>query len=60
VALRPAARPLPLAATHGLTLDPTYGAKALALLLRGVPGGVQRALFWHTFALPRVDVEPGV
>jgi D-cysteine desulfhydrase len=48
-----------LAATHGLTLDPTYGAKALALLLRGLPGGVQHAVFWHTFALPRVDVESG-
>lgn len=48
-----------LAASHGLTLDPTYGAKALALLARGVPGGVQRALFWHTFALPRVAVELG-
>jgi D-cysteine desulfhydrase len=49
-----------LAADHGLTLDPTYGAKALALLLGGVPGGVQRAVFWHTFALPRVDLEPAV
>jgi D-cysteine desulfhydrase len=47
-----------LARDHGLTLDPTYGAKALALLVRGVPGGVQRAVFWHTFALPRIDVEP--
>lgn len=47
-----------LAAPHGLTLDPTYGAKALALLVGGVPHGVQRAVFWHTFALPRVDVEP--
>ncbi len=49
-----------LAASHGLSLDPTYGAKALALLLGGAPRGVQRAVFWHTFALPRVDVEPGV
>lgn len=47
-----------LAADYGLTLDPTYGAKALSLLLRGLPGGVQRAVFWHTFALPRIGVEP--
>jgi len=53
------ARARALAARYGLSLDPTYGAKALALLLGGVPGGVQRAVFWHTFALPRGAVEPG-
>jgi hypothetical protein len=47
-----------LARDHGLALDPTYGAKALGLLVRGLPDRVQRAVFWHTFALPRVDVEP--
>jgi D-cysteine desulfhydrase len=43
---------------HGLTLDPTYGAKALGLLVRGLPDRVQRVVFWHTFALPRADGEP--
>jgi 1-aminocyclopropane-1-carboxylate deaminase/D-cysteine desulfhydrase-like pyridoxal-dependent ACC family enzyme len=36
-----------LAADHGLTLDPTYGAKAFA----AIPA-MQRVVFWHTFAWP--------
>jgi D-cysteine desulfhydrase len=36
-----------LAADHGLTLDPTYGAKAFATL-----HGMQRVVFWNTFAWP--------
>ncbi len=36
-----------LAAQHGLRLDPTYGAKAFAVL-----PGMQRVVFWHTFAWP--------
>ena len=41
-----------LAAEHGLTLDPTYGAKALALLMERGTWHVQRVVFWHTFAVP--------
>jgi 1-aminocyclopropane-1-carboxylate deaminase/D-cysteine desulfhydrase-like pyridoxal-dependent ACC family enzyme len=41
-----------LAAEHGLVLDPTYGAKALAVLLQQATGNVRRAVFWHTFAAP--------
>ena len=36
-----------LAADHGLTLDPTYGAKAFA----AIPG-MQKVVFWNTFAWP--------
>jgi D-cysteine desulfhydrase len=36
-----------LAARYGLRLDPTYGAKAFAVLT-----GMQRVVFWHTFAWP--------
>jgi D-cysteine desulfhydrase len=36
-----------LAAEHGLSLDPTYGAKAFAAL-----PGMQRVVFWNTFAWP--------
>jgi len=36
-----------LAADHGLTLDPTYGAKAFA----AIPAK-QRVVFWNTFAWP--------
>jgi 1-aminocyclopropane-1-carboxylate deaminase/D-cysteine desulfhydrase-like pyridoxal-dependent ACC family enzyme len=36
-----------LAAAHGLTLDPTYGAKAFAAIY-----GMQRVVFWNTFAWP--------
>jgi D-cysteine desulfhydrase len=40
-----------LAAEHGLVLDSTYGAKALAALrARAAPSGV--VVFWQTFALP--------
>lgn len=41
-----------IAADHGLRLDPTYGAKALAFLLPRAAYNVQRAVFWHTFAWP--------
>jgi len=41
-----------LAADHGLTLDPTYGAKAFAALVQRATGNVQRTVFWHTFAWP--------
>ena len=37
-----------LAAEHGMRLDPTYGAKALGVLLQGEPQ-IQRVVFWHTF-----------
>lgn len=36
-----------IAAEHGLRLDPTYGAKAFA----AIPG-MQRVVFWNTFAWP--------
>src|SRR6266550_408439 len=41
-----------LASEHGLTLDPTYGAKAFAFLLQRGTCNVQRVVFWHTFAVP--------
>src|SRR2546430_7853311 len=41
-----------LASEPGLTLDPTYGAKAFALLLQHGNGNVQRVVFSHTFAVP--------
>jgi len=41
-----------LASEHGLTLDPTYGAKAFAFLLQRATCNVQRVVFWHTFAVP--------
>jgi len=44
--------PARLAAEHGLTLDPTYGAKAFAFLLQRAACDVQRVVFWHTFAVP--------
>ncbi|HYL56395.1 MAG TPA: pyridoxal-phosphate dependent enzyme [Gemmatimonadales bacterium] len=47
-----------LAAEHGVALDPTYGAKAFAVLMRRAAGNVQRAVFWHTFAVPNPTLEP--
>jgi len=41
-----------VAATHGLVLDPTYGAKAFAVLLRRGTWKVRRVVFWHTFGMP--------
>src|SRR4029077_6325762 len=41
-----------LASEHGLTLDPTYGAKAFAHVMQGATRNVQRVVFWHTFAVP--------
>jgi D-cysteine desulfhydrase len=46
-----------LAADHGLSLDPTYGAKAFAFLFRA-PRHLQRVVFWHTFAAPPALPEP--
>jgi hypothetical protein len=40
------------AATQGLILEPTYGAKAFAALRALGAGGFQRIVFWHTFASP--------
>ncbi len=47
-----------LASEHGLTLDPTYGAKAFAFLLQRATCNVQRVVFWHTFAVPVSQPEP--
>jgi len=47
-----------LASEHGLTLDPTYGAKAFAFLMRRATRDVQRVVFWHTFAAPVSEPEP--
>ena len=49
-----------LASHHGLTLDPTYGAKAFAFLLKRGTSNVQRVVFWHTFAVPvpQADLVP--
>ena len=41
-----------LAATHGLILEPTYGAKAFGVLPALAARGFRRVVFWHTFALP--------
>ena len=41
-----------LASEHGLTLDPTYGAKAFAHVMQPARRNVQRVVFWHTFAVP--------
>jgi D-cysteine desulfhydrase len=41
-----------LAVEHGVKLDPTYGAKAFTFLLHRAAGGMQRVVFWHTFAWP--------
>jgi len=47
-----------LASEHGLILDPTYGAKAFAFLMRRGTCNVQRVVFWHTFAVPVPQAEP--
>jgi D-cysteine desulfhydrase len=41
-----------LAATHGVILEPTYGAKAFGTLPALATRGFRRVVFWHTFALP--------
>jgi len=43
-----------LAAEHGLVLDPTYGAKAFAVLPDCARRGFRRVVFWHTFARPSI------
>jgi len=40
-----------IGARYGVTLDPTYGAKALAAL-PPLGLGFRRVVFWHTFAAP--------
>lgn len=40
---------------HGLSLDPTYGAKAFAALPALAASGFQRVVFWHTFAFPGAE-----
>ncbi len=42
------------AAEHGLVLDPTYGAKAFAVLPECARRGFRRVVFWHTFARPSI------
>jgi D-cysteine desulfhydrase len=49
-----------LASQHGLTLDPTYGAKAFAFLLQRATFDVRRVVFWHTFAVPASQPEPAL
>lgn len=39
-------------AAFGLTLDPTYGAKAFGALRALGVRGFRRVVFWHTFAVP--------
>jgi 1-aminocyclopropane-1-carboxylate deaminase/D-cysteine desulfhydrase-like pyridoxal-dependent ACC family enzyme len=41
-----------LAGTHGLILEPTYGAKAFAALPAIASREFRRVVFWHTFASP--------
>ena len=41
-----------LAATCGMVLEPTYGAKAFAMLPAVAKRGFRRVVFWHTFASP--------
>ena len=47
-----------LASEHGLTLDPTYGAKTFAFLLQRARCNVHRVVFWHTFAVPHPHPHP--
>jgi 1-aminocyclopropane-1-carboxylate deaminase/D-cysteine desulfhydrase-like pyridoxal-dependent ACC family enzyme len=44
-----------LAARHGLTLDPTYTAKAFAVVPSLARRGYRRVVFWHTFAPPPLE-----
>jgi D-cysteine desulfhydrase len=48
-----------LAAAHGVTLDPTYGAKAFAALPTVAGRGLRRVVFWHTFDPPPQAMERG-
>jgi len=41
-----------LAAEHGLALDPTYSAKAFAIVPALAARGYRRVVFWHTFGAP--------
>jgi len=46
-----------VAARFGVELDPTYTAKAFAVIPRLVAAGFRRVVFWHTFALPPASME---
>lgn len=46
-----------LAARHGVTLDPTYTAKAFGVLADLPRRGYHRIVFWHTFASAPALVE---
>lgn len=50
-------RAMATAARHGLTLDPTYTAKAFGALPPLARRGYRRIVFWHTFAPPRTPAE---
>ncbi|MDP3909979.1 MAG: pyridoxal-phosphate dependent enzyme [Gemmatimonadales bacterium] len=41
-----------LAGSHGVRLDPTYGAKAFAAIGQPGTGTGRRVVFWHTFPWP--------
>jgi len=45
------------AVTQGLVLDPTYGAKALAVVPALAAHGFHRVVFWHTFGVPVPNPE---
>jgi D-cysteine desulfhydrase len=46
-----------LAARSGMVLEPTYGAKAFAMLPAVAKRGFRRVVFWHTFAMPSSVLE---
>lgn len=46
-----------LAARRGMMLEPTYGAKAFAMLPAVAKRGFRRLVFWHTFAMPSPVLE---
>jgi D-cysteine desulfhydrase len=46
------------AGRHGFTLDPTYTAKAFAVVPQLRQRGYRRIVFWHTFAPPPDPAEP--
>jgi len=46
-----------LAGAAGLHLDPTYGAKAFAMIPALSGRGLQRLVFWHTFSAPTIQTS---
>jgi D-cysteine desulfhydrase len=46
-----------VAARYGVVLEPTYGAKAIAMLPVVAQRGFRRVVFWHTFAMQSPVVE---